>query len=185
MNSVKAKLSAAFKMRDLREAKYILRIEIKRNHKLWTISLFQSQYFHKVLECTGMFTCKPVWTPMAHNLHLSATDPEDDRTILEMIIEGKQVSYLSMIGSLMYFMLGMHLDIAYWHRNTQSVQCKAQAHTLESSQMSTLVHPGHQGHGTLIRQNRASHRLGFPWLLWCWLVPGSRQLLLNLRFCIY
>ena len=50
---------------------------------------------------------------MAHNLHLSATDPEDDRTILEMIIEGKQVSYLSMIGSLMYLMLGTCPDIAY------------------------------------------------------------------------
>jgi len=113
MNSMKAKLSAAFKMRDLGEAKYILGIEIKRNHKLQTISLSQSQYSRTVLERTGMSTCKPVWTPMAHNLHLSATDPEDDRTIPEMIIEGKQVSYLSVIGSLMYLMLGTCLDIAY------------------------------------------------------------------------
>jgi len=50
---------------------------------------------------------------MAHNLHLSATDLEDDQTIPEMIIEGKQVSYLSMIGSLMYLMLGMCPDITY------------------------------------------------------------------------
>ena len=50
---------------------------------------------------------------MAHNLHLSVTDPEDDRTIPEMIIEGKQVSYLSMIGSLMYLMLRTCPDIAY------------------------------------------------------------------------
>jgi len=113
MNPIKAKLSAAFKMRDLREAKYILRIEIKWNRKLWTISLSQSQYSHTVLECTGMSTCKPAWPPMAHNLHLSATDPENDRTIPEMIIEGKQVSYLSVIGSLMYLMLGTCLDIAY------------------------------------------------------------------------
>ena len=95
MNSVKAKLSAAFKMRDLREAKYILRIEIKWNRKLQTISLSQFQYSRTVLECTGMSTCKPVWTSMAHNLHLSVTDPEDDQTILEVIIEEKQVSYLS------------------------------------------------------------------------------------------
>jgi len=110
---MRAKLSTAFKMRDLGEAKYILGIEIKRNHKLQTISLFQSQYSHTVLEPTGMFTCKLVWTPMAHNLHLSVTDPEDDQTIPEMIIEGKQVSYLFMIGSLMYLMLGTHPDIAY------------------------------------------------------------------------
>jgi len=50
---------------------------------------------------------------MAHNLHLSATDLEDDQTIPEMIIEGKQVSYLSVIGFLMYLMLGTHLDITY------------------------------------------------------------------------
>ena len=34
MDSIKAKLSASFKMRDLGEAKYILGIEIKRNRKL-------------------------------------------------------------------------------------------------------------------------------------------------------
>jgi len=113
MNSIKAKLSTAFKMRDLGEAKYILGIEIKRNHKLRTISLSQSQYSRTVLEHTGMSTCKLVWTPMAHNLHLSATDLEDNRIIPEMIIEGKQVSYLSVIGSLMYLMLGMRPDIAY------------------------------------------------------------------------
>jgi len=50
---------------------------------------------------------------MAHNLHLSATDPEDNRTIPEMIIEGKQVSYLSVIGSLMYLMLRTRPDITY------------------------------------------------------------------------
>jgi len=60
-----------------------------------------------------MSTYKLVWTPMAHNLHLSATDPEDDQTIPEMIIEGKQVAYLSVIGSLIYLMLGTCPDIAY------------------------------------------------------------------------
>ena len=91
MNSVKAQLSAAFKMRDLEEAKFILRIEIKRDRKLWTISLSQSQYSQTILERTGMSTCKPVWTPMVHNLQLSASDPEDNWIILEMVIDGKQV----------------------------------------------------------------------------------------------
>ena len=113
MDSIKAKLSASFKMRDLGEAKYILGIEIKRNCKLQTISLSQSQYSHTVLEHTDMSTCKPVWTPMAHNSQLSATDPEDDRIIPEQVIEGRQVSYLTIIGSLMYLMLRTHPNIAY------------------------------------------------------------------------
>ena len=113
MDSIKAKLSASFKMWDLGEAKYILGIEIKRNRKLRTISLSQSQYSRTVLERTGMSTCKPVWTPMAHNSQLSMTDPEDDRIIPEQVIEGRQVSYLTIIGSLMYLMLGTRPDIAY------------------------------------------------------------------------
>ena len=94
MDSIKAKLSASFKMQDLGEAKYILGIEIKRNHKFWTISLSQSQYSHTVLERTGMSTYKPVWTSMGHNSQLSVTDPEDDCIIPEQVIEGCQVSYI-------------------------------------------------------------------------------------------
>ena len=50
---------------------------------------------------------------MVHNLQLSASDPEDNQIILEMVIDGKQVSYLTVIGSLMYLMLGTRPDIAY------------------------------------------------------------------------
>ena len=50
---------------------------------------------------------------MAYNSQLSATDPEDDRTVPEQVIEGRQVSYLIIIGSLMYLMLGTRPDLAY------------------------------------------------------------------------
>ena len=113
MDSIKTKLSASFKMWNLGKAKYILGIEIKRNRKLQTILLSQSKYSRIVLERTGMSICKPVWTPMVHNSQLSATDPEDDRVIPEQVIKGRQVSYLTIIGSLMYLMLGTHSDIAY------------------------------------------------------------------------
>ena len=113
MDSIKAKLSSSFKMQDLGEAKYILGIEINCNHTLQTISLSQSQYSHTVFECTGMSACKPVWTPMAHNSQLSATSPDDNQSIPEMVIEGHQVSYLTVIGSLMYLMLGTCPDITY------------------------------------------------------------------------
>ena len=66
-----------------------------------------------VLECTGMSACKPVWTPVAHNSQLSETSPDDNQSIPEMVIEGHQVSYLTVIGSLMYLMLGTHPDIRY------------------------------------------------------------------------
>ena len=50
---------------------------------------------------------------MVHNLQLSASNPEDNWIIPEMGIDGKQVSYLTVIGSLMYLMLGTCPDIAY------------------------------------------------------------------------
>jgi len=50
---------------------------------------------------------------MAYNLQLSATNPEDDWTISEMTIDGKLVSYLTVIGLLMYLMLETCPDIAY------------------------------------------------------------------------
>ena len=89
MNTIKAQLSASFKMQDLGEAKYILGIEIKRNQELQTISLSQLQYSCTILECTRMSSCKPVWTSIVHNSHLSETDLEDDWVIIEQVIEGR------------------------------------------------------------------------------------------------
>ena len=148
MDSIKAKLSASFKMRDLGEAKYILGIEIKRNRKLQTISLFQSQYSRTVLERTGMSTCKHVWAPMAHNSQLSVTDPEDDRIIPEQIIEGCQVSYLTIIGSLMYLMLGTRPDIAYAVGTLSRFSAKPKlAHWEAAKYVLRYIYSSYKGHG--------------------------------------
>ena len=50
---------------------------------------------------------------MAHNSQLSATSPDDNQSIPEMVIKGHQVSNLTVIGSLMYLMLGTCPDITY------------------------------------------------------------------------
>lgn len=60
-----------------------------------------------------MEDCRPMWTPMAHNHKITADDPEDNTTRPEIQIEGHKVSYLSVVGSLMYAMMGTHSDIAY------------------------------------------------------------------------
>ena len=54
INSVKDMLSSSFKMHDLGEAKYLLRVEIWRDRKLHTISLSHSQYAQTILKHTGM-----------------------------------------------------------------------------------------------------------------------------------
>ena len=60
-----------------------------------------------------MASSTPVWTPMTHDTILSGTDPEDNTVLLEILINNKRVSYLTVIGSLMYLMLGTRPDLAF------------------------------------------------------------------------
>ena len=113
MNSIREMLSSSFKMHDLGEAKYLLGVEIWRDRKLNTISLSQSQYTWAVLEHTGMTSSTPVWTPMTHDTTLFRTNLEDNTMLLEILINNKWVSYLTVIGSLMYLMLGTHPDLTF------------------------------------------------------------------------
>ena len=50
---------------------------------------------------------------MIHGTMLSGTDLEDNTILLEILINTNQVSYLTVIGSLMYLMLGTHPDLAF------------------------------------------------------------------------
>ena len=86
MNHVKTKLSKMFKMRDLGPASFILGIEIRRDRTKRKIALSQEQYVKTVLERCGMSESKPAYTPMAHNVKLTADDPEDDATTFEMTV---------------------------------------------------------------------------------------------------
>jgi hypothetical protein len=116
MDNMKEILLTAFKMKDLSEAKYILGLELQRNRKEGKISLSQKQYICTVLEQTGMSESKPIWTPLAHNTKLMSQTPDangDNPVILEMSIGGMKVSYLTIIGSLMYAMLGTRPDLAF------------------------------------------------------------------------
>jgi hypothetical protein len=113
MDAVKAKLTSRFKMRDLGKASFILGIEVKRNHPCRSISLSQRQYIDSVLERCRMSECAPLSTPMSHSAHMTANDPEDNTPIFKVVWNGKQVSYTSAIGSLMYTMLGTRADLAY------------------------------------------------------------------------
>lgn len=54
INKLKAQLSGEFEMKDLRLAKKILDIEIRRDRKAEKLYLFQKNYFEKVLERFGM-----------------------------------------------------------------------------------------------------------------------------------
>lgn len=114
MDSIKRRLGALYKMRDLGAASSVLGIKIERDRANRTISLSQEQYVESVLKRFGMQDCRPVSTPMHHSAKLSAHDERDDTTIPRYeIASGCVVSYPQVIGSLMYAMLGTRPDLAF------------------------------------------------------------------------
>ena len=88
-------------------------MEVRRDRSQRKIWLSQRQYVDIVLERSGMMNCKPQWTPMATSVKLSADDPNDNTTHHTMEIDGRTVSYSSVVGSLMYAMMGTRPDLAY------------------------------------------------------------------------
>jgi hypothetical protein len=100
-------------MHDLGPASFVLGLEIIRNRANCTIALSQSQYISKVLECCGMTDCSTDKTPMRVTPRVSANDPKDNTILFQCIIGTQLVSYATIVGSLMYAMLGTSPDIAY------------------------------------------------------------------------
>jgi hypothetical protein len=62
ISNIKKLLSTRFKMKDLKELKLILGIEIERDEK--EIRLFQRNYINKILERFNMSNCRSVETPI-------------------------------------------------------------------------------------------------------------------------
>jgi hypothetical protein len=60
-----------------------------------------------------MLNSKPTWTPMAHNSKITTEDTDDNTTLHKIEIEGCEVAYTSVVGSIMYAMLGTCPDLAY------------------------------------------------------------------------
>ena len=101
-------LDQKFKLKDLGDLKYFLRLEIARSNQ--GIALCQRKYVLKPLIDAGYLGCKPAKTPMEQNLKLSKYEGE----------ELKDPSlYRRMIGRLLYLTI-IRLDITYTvHRLSQ------------------------------------------------------------------
>ncbi|MCO5606861.1 hypothetical protein L7F22_061052 [Adiantum nelumboides] len=98
---VKALLHKQFNMKDLGELRYFLEIELIRNESgIW---LLQKKYGLDMLVKYGMTDCKPISTPLDHNLKLRINEGEvlDDATM-----------YRRIVGSLIYMTISQP-DLSY------------------------------------------------------------------------
>lgn len=97
-------LSQSFKMVDLGGLTLFLGMQITRDRKERTLFVGQERYAMKILERCKMEACHGCKTPM--NTKLELTKPREDE------VTGV-VEYQSLVGSIMYAMLGTRPDLAY------------------------------------------------------------------------
>jgi hypothetical protein len=103
----KAQFMKQWESRDLGQAKEYLGMRIIRDRKKRTISLDQSRYAEKVVKRFGQENCKPVSVPLptGYNPRPHSTQNQSNATL--------RSRYQSVIGSLLYIMLGTRPDIAF------------------------------------------------------------------------
>ena len=108
VNKLKILLSKEFDMKDLGEAKKILRVEICRERALGRLWLSQSGYVRKVLERFSMENGKPISTPLTNHFIFSITQClKTDDDVQDM----SKVLYASAVGFLMHAMVCTRLDL--------------------------------------------------------------------------
>ena len=93
-----------FKMTDLGDLKQFLGIQIEQDRKAKTMFVGQERYIRRILKRCKMQDCKESRTPMDPKVNL--VKPED-KDIMRV------TKYKSLIGSIMYAMLGTRPDLGY------------------------------------------------------------------------
>ena len=121
VNDIKRQLNARFHVTDLNEVSYILGWKVLRNRTERTIFLHQTKYTNDVLQRFHMTSeTHPRSTPMKHGKDLSKQTTvlsEDDPDFLKVksILRAAEANmpYRSVVGSLMYLVLGTRPDLAH------------------------------------------------------------------------
>ena len=104
VDSIKAQFMHKWECQDLGEPNEFLWMCI--THKGRAIHLDQSAYLQKVIERCGMLNAKPASTPLPAGYYATKnTEPIDAEL---------HSHFQTVIGSLLYFMLGTRPDIALW-----------------------------------------------------------------------
>ena len=112
LKQLKADLSSRFEMKDLGEAEYILGLQLFRDRRTRTWSLSQSDYIKRLLQRFGMSDCNAAPTPIATGVRLSKADCPKVRPAEPLLVDGKH-TYASVVGAVMYAMLGTRPDLAF------------------------------------------------------------------------
>ena len=105
----KSELEKECKMSDLRELHYCLRVEFERNREAHIITMNQKSYIDEIFKRLNMEDCKVVGTPFDVNFKLLKLS-DDEFMNVQRKMEG--IPYKAGVGSLMYAMVAMRVNIA-------------------------------------------------------------------------
>ncbi|XP_071687289.1 uncharacterized mitochondrial protein AtMg00810-like [Rutidosis leptorrhynchoides] len=97
IDKVKQFLKTKFQIKDLRELKYFLGIEVLKNEKGMCIS--QRKYCLDLLDEYGLLGCKPASTPIKPNLSVLSEPSEKDPLLTNL------TEYQQLVGKLIYLTL--------------------------------------------------------------------------------
>ncbi|MCO5572704.1 hypothetical protein L7F22_026463 [Adiantum nelumboides] len=111
MDALKHKLHETFAMKDLGDAGHILGMRITHDRSHMLLFLSKKEYIDKVLERFHMEGGKAISTPLPPYAKLSHGDCPQQIDV--ETVEMSQIPYASIVGSLMYAMVAMHLDLAH------------------------------------------------------------------------
>ena len=97
-------------MKDLREASFILEMKIYRDRSKRLLELSQSMYIDTMLKRFSIENFKKDYLPIGQKISLSKSDCP---TTSQERAHISRISYASIVGSIMYAMTCMQLDVAY------------------------------------------------------------------------
>ena len=106
----KAKISKHVEITDLGELHWLLGIKVRCNREQCIIHFSQRSYITSILRQFNLDELKPLSTPMQLGLLLSMA--QTPKTTAEWALMCDTL-YREAVGSLMYAVLGTHLDIAF------------------------------------------------------------------------
>lgn len=128
----KEALSGHFSLKDLGELKHYLNIRVTRDRGSCLTYLDWKVYINSILKCFQHSNCNPATTPLPSSIILEKNLQDPSLCDPSLIHE-----YCSILGSLIYAMLRICLDIAYaitrlcqFHSNPMKQHLKAAKHIL-------------------------------------------------------
>jgi hypothetical protein len=124
IEGIKARLSSRFRMKDLGEVHYFLKMEIRRDRKRKLLSLSQHQYVQELLKRFNIEDCSTEPTPQAKSV-----EAVKEKELSKEQMAAQPFDFRGLVGSLMYLVKGTRPDINAVRELSKFLSCYIRTHS--------------------------------------------------------